>query len=82
MKRLKLVLAGVLISALTASFSAERSSPPTFRIEVDLSGSQAKMRCTAGCSWATTSYSCGAANSCTFVVDETGVSSVAPAAAR
>ncbi len=79
MKRLKLVFAGALISALTAAFSAERSSPPTFRIEVDLSGSQAKMRCTAGCTWTTTSYSCGAANSCTFVVDESGVGGVAPA---
>jgi hypothetical protein len=82
MKRLKLVLAAFLISVLTAAISAERSSPATFRIEVDLSGSEAKMRCKAGCAWTTTSYSCGADNSCSFVVDETGVEGVAPPTAR
>ena len=76
MKHAKLVLAAVLISVLTAAISAERSSPAPFRIEVDLSGSEAKMRCKTGCAWTTTSYSCGAGGGCSFVVDEAGVEGI------
>jgi hypothetical protein len=79
MKQLKLVLAAVLISVLTAAISAERSSPVPFRIEVELSGSEAKMRCKAGCAWSTTSYSCGTDRSCSFALDETGVEGIPPA---
>jgi hypothetical protein len=82
MKQLKLVLAAVLISVLTGAISAERSSPAPFRIEVDLSGSEAKMRCKAGCAWTATSYSCGTDGSCSFVLDEAGVEGIAAAAGR
>jgi hypothetical protein len=76
MKQLRLVLGAILMSVVTIAITAERSSPVPFSIEVDLSGSEAKMRCRAGCAWTTTLYSCGAGNSCSFVVDETGVEGI------
>jgi hypothetical protein len=82
MKQLRLILGATLISVITAVIAAERSSPVPFRIEVDLSGSEAKMRCRTGCAWTTTSYSCGAGNSCSFVVDETGVEGISSPVGR
>jgi hypothetical protein len=76
MKHTKFVLAAVLIGVLTAAVSAERSSVTPFRIEVELAGSEAKMRCKTGCTWTTTSYSCGAGNDCSFAVDGTGVEGI------
>jgi hypothetical protein len=75
MKHRKLILGVSLISVVIAALAANQPMipPPPFKIEVDLSGAEAKMRCISGCTWVTTSYSCGPAKSCSFELDETGV---------
>lgn len=82
MKHLKLIIGASLVSVVIAAMAAERPSPEPFKIEVSLSGSEAKMRCVAGCTWVTTSYSCAPEKSCSFTVDETGVAGMTPAAGR
>lgn len=79
MKPLKPILGASLVMVILAASAAEWTAPQPFKIEVDLSGSEAKMRCIAGCTWVTTSYSCGPAKSCSFSVDENGVQGMAPA---
>lgn len=77
MKHRKLILGASLICVVIAALAADQPAPQPFKIEVDLSGAEAKMRCVAGCTWVTTSYSCGPAKSCSFELDETGVKGLA-----
>ena len=80
MKHLKLILGASLVAVILSASAAEWTAPQPFKIEVDLAGSEVKMRCVAGCTWVTTSYSCGSGkNSCSFLLDETGVQGMAPA---
>jgi hypothetical protein len=73
MQHFKFALAVILVSALTVAISAEPPPTSPFRIEVEVSGSGAKMRCTKGCGWETTSYWCEGATTCSFVLDESGI---------
>jgi hypothetical protein len=79
MKHLKLILGASLVTVILAASAAERPAPQPFKIEVDLSGSAVKMRCIDGCTWVTSSYSCGPAKSCSFQLDENGVQGMLPA---
>jgi hypothetical protein len=61
-------------AAVTAAVSAERPKSPPFRIEIEVSGNDAQMRCTEGCDWETTSITCNGAAPCAFILSEKGVS--------
>jgi hypothetical protein len=82
MKHLKLVLGASLVSVVIAAVAADRPAPQPFKIQVQLTGSEVKMRCVSGCYWVTTTYSCGSAKSCSFDLDESGVNGTVPPAAR
>ena len=82
MKHLRLILGASLVSVIVAALAADQPSTTPFKIEVDLSGSTANMRCISGCTWVTTSYSCGPAKSCSFELDETGVKGMASSPAK
>lgn len=77
MKHLKLILGASLVSVVIAALAADQPAPQPFKIEVQLTGSGAKMRCVSGCLWVTTAYSCGPAKSCSFQLDESGVKGTA-----
>jgi hypothetical protein len=82
MKHLRLILGASLVCVIVAAMAADQPSPGSFKIAVDLSGNEAKMRCISGCNWITTSYSCGPAEGCSFELDETGVKGLATSATR
>jgi hypothetical protein len=80
MKPLKLILGASLVAVILTASAAEWTAPQPFKIEVDLAGSEMKMRCVAGCTWVTTSYACGSKEKgCSFLLDENGVQGMAPA---
>jgi hypothetical protein len=79
MKHFGLIFGVALVSIVAAAMAADQPTPTPFKIEVDLSSGTAKMRCIAGCTWVTTSYSCGTAEKCSFAVDETGVAGLVSA---
>jgi hypothetical protein len=78
MKHLKWILGVSLVAVVVAALAADQASPPPYKIEVQLTGSEAKMRCISGCYWVTTSYSCAPAKTCSFELDESGVKGIAP----
>lgn len=78
MKHLRWILGASLVPIVIAALAADQPSPPPFQIQVELVGAEAKMRCISGCYWITTSYSCGPAKSCTFMLDESGVKGSVP----
>lgn len=80
MKHLKLILGASLVSVAIVAFAADQPTPPTYQIEVSLSGGEAKMRCVSSCYWVTTSYACGQARQCTFTLDQNGVKGAASSA--
>jgi hypothetical protein len=82
MKHPRLILGASLVCVIAAALAADQPSPGPFKIAVDLSGNEAKMRCISGCNWITTAYSCGPAASCSFELDEMGVKGVATSATR
>lgn len=73
MKHLELVVGAALVSVVIAALAADPATPEPFKIEVQLGDGEAKMRCVTGCTWATSSYACGPAKTCSFSVDEMGV---------
>jgi hypothetical protein len=78
MKHLRVIVGAFLVSLVIAAMAADQPSPQPFKIQVQLTGAEAKMRCVSGCNWVTSTYSCGPANSCSFELDDTGVRGVVP----
>jgi hypothetical protein len=69
-----ITLAVGIVAAFAAAVSAERPASAPFRIEIEVSGNDATMRCTEGCEWQTQSITCNGAAPCAFVLSEKGVS--------
>lgn len=70
----KIMFSAAALAAFAAAISAEGPRSPPFRIEIEVSGNDASMRCTAGCEWETKSVTCNGAAPCAFVLSQKGIS--------
>lgn len=74
MIRVMIALAVGAVATFTVVRSAEPPKTAPFRIEIEVSGNDASMRCTQGCDWQTKSITCNGAAPCAFILSEKVVS--------
>ena len=75
MNRMAIIALAIgIAAAFAAAVSAERPASAPFRIEIEVSGNDATMRCTAGCDWETQTVTCNGAAPCAFILSGKGVS--------